>query len=161
MSLCWVSQFIYCYAKCHYAECRYAECRGAGILSHPSSICLSWMAIEAKNHKPSLIIFKKRVGLYSKICLMTWHLANPISSTNLSSKFAWKTARFLIKFSKLWVWSNLDMSLRNSVHSDFDVSNDDKKVVFLVFMHLYTLDFCGRLFFWRFDTRPTVTAPNF
>ncbi len=29
MSLCWVSQFIYCYAECHFAECRYAECHYA------------------------------------------------------------------------------------------------------------------------------------
>ncbi len=29
MELCWVSHFIFYYAKCHYAECRYAECRGA------------------------------------------------------------------------------------------------------------------------------------
>jgi hypothetical protein len=29
MSLCCVSCFTYCYAKCHFAECRYAECRYA------------------------------------------------------------------------------------------------------------------------------------
>ncbi len=52
--LCWVSRFMYCYAKCHYAECwyaerRYAECRSAFWWSL-QTLATIWIPTDQRNY---------------------------------------------------------------------------------------------------------------
>ncbi len=134
-TLCWVSLFIYCYAKCHftesrYAECHYDECRYAEC--HYGESCGAWLKLAVLGNCCSSEVKWNKINA-NKQKILSWL---PSPGKLLKDRSLWPDCDRINEKTKI-SWARSSVRWKRAIFEKFPGLGSEPKIFWLFLFILF------------------------